>query len=360
MTTRNPVQLLKKLVSIPSVSGHEERIVDEIFNWVSAQNLRVERKGRNLVITIGKPGKRRLLYNSHVDTVAPVTSWETDPYSPVIVDDKIIGLGANDAKGPVTAMLFSIANSSKKRLDGEVILALTVDEEIEAVNEGLEQIIGELGNLDAAVIGEPTNLSICRSQKGRLLLEVETRGLARHAAHAHRITGKNAIVEAGKAIAATGNWTPGPDHPLLGPTTAQITTILGGDKQNVIPDRCTFTVDIRTVDDQQNDLLVAELEEITGAKVNVLSDRQSPFETDENSKIVTAAKKALPQASVVASATMSDAVWTRHLPTIKIGPGRTERSHTAGEYITIDELTKGIAFYEQLIENFFNYRQRKR
>ena len=112
----------------------------------------------------------------------------------------IIGLGANDAKGCIAAMLCALHRVSRTDLPGEVVLALTVDEEIEEVNEGLELLIGDLGRLDAAVIGEPTDLAICRAQKGRMVLEVEMSGLARHAAHAHRIHGGNAVVEAARAM----------------------------------------------------------------------------------------------------------------------------------------------------------------
>ena len=186
-----------------------------------------------------------------------------------------------------------------------------------------------------------------------MVLEVETSGLARHAAHAHSIEGGNAVVEAAKAVLALEDWTPGDTHPLLGSPTCEITTIAGGDKQNVIPDKCVLCLDIRTTDDAPARDYIGTIEKITGGVVRVLSDRLKPFETNENSRIVSAARLARPHAPIVASATMSDAVWTRHLPTVKIGPGKTERSHTAGEYITFDELGDGAAFYEKLVQAYF-------
>ncbi|MCP4680130.1 MAG: M20 family metallo-hydrolase [Deltaproteobacteria bacterium] len=353
MTIVDPIGLLETMVGIPSVSGDEERMADTVHTWALEQGLRAARADRNVVIRIGGGNGKRLLLNSHLDTVAPVKSWQTDPFSPVREGDRIIGLGANDAKGCVAAMLSAAVKLNHSEVSGEVILALTVEEESGGTENGLMNLLPTLGDLDAAVIGEPTDLAVCVAQKGLLILEVETAGVARHAAHAHRIDGQNATVEAARAIMALADWKPGPEHHLLGPTTCQITTIQGGTKRNVIPDRCVFCLDIRTVPGVETEELIGDVRERTGAEVRVRSDRMKPFETDDGAQIVLAARRARPDARTIASATMSDAVWTRHLPTIKVGPGKTERSHTAGEYIKGDELLDGVAFYEQLMKEFF-------
>ena len=352
MSGIDPVQLLKRLIRIPSTSGHEEPLARQICSWAQTVGLPAERAGRNVVFTLGPTGGKRLLLNSHLDTVTPVSSWETDPFSPVTEKEKIIGLGANDAKGCVTAMLGALAGLDPARLGGQVVLALTVDEETGETGDGLEKLIGELGQLDAAVIGEPTNLDICLAQKGRIIIEVVTTGEARHAAHAHKTKAKNAIVEASQAIMALAGWNPWPSHPVLGPTTCQMTVIDGGTAINIIPDSCVFTCDIRTTPQVSTEEIVEAIQARTGAKVRILSDRMKPFETDKSATIVRAAQRSRPAAELVASAAMSDAVWTRHIPTIKVGPGQTERSHTAGEYITVHELLDGAAFYERLIREF--------
>jgi acetylornithine deacetylase len=306
-----------------------------------------------VVIHVGSDEGPRLLLNSHLDTVAPVAAWSHDPFEAQEVDGRISGLGANDAKGCVAALLCVVAGLAGRELPGQVVLALTVDEEIGGGGEGLEQLIGELGELDAAVIGEPTSLDICSAQKGLLILEVETRGDARHAAHAHRLPGTNAIEEASRAIAALSGWDPGPEHPLLGPATCHVTTIEGGTRRNVIPDRCVFCLDIRTIDNDSIPSIVDQIRSLTGAEVRIRSDRLRSFSTDLDSSIARAARRARPQSEIVGSATLSDAVWTRHLPTVKVGPGHTERSHTAGEFVTRSELDEGVVFYLRLIEEFF-------
>ena len=348
----NPVALLCDLVRIPSISGSEEKIVSYVINHADDRGFRVERAGRNVLIRLGIYNGRRLLLNSHLDTVLAQDTWKTDPFEPVVSDGRITGLGANDAKGCVTAMLCAAEAVNAQRLNGELVLALTVEEETAKTGAGLEWLINRLGTIDAAVIGEPTGLDICRAQKGLLILEVQTSGTARHAAHAHNIRGKNAVIEAARSILAIEDRIPGYDHELLGSVTCQVTTIQGGKSKNVIPDSCRFTLDIRTVHGAETEDIVSFVTERTGAGVSILSDRMKPMDTDENSGIVQAAVKSRPGADIIGSATMSDAVWTRHVPTIKVGPGQTERSHTANEYISVNELNEGVDFYTKLIREF--------
>ncbi len=349
----DPVALLKELVTIPSPSGDEGALAVLIVERASSLSLQPEMCGRNVVIRVGPENGPRLLLNSHLDTVAVVAGWSHDPFTPEEREGSISGLGANDAKGCVAALLCAVAGLAADDLPGQVVLALTVDEEIGGGGDGLERLVSELGRLDAAVIGEPTSLEICVAQKGLLILEVESVGVARHAAHAHRLPGANAITAAARAVLALDGWSPSEDHPLLGPVTCHVTTIAGGTRRNVIPDRCAFCLDIRTVDERDNARIVDEVRRLTGTEVRVRSDRLRPFSTSTDSALVRAAQRARPQASLVGSATLSDAVWTRHLPTIKVGPGATERSHTAGEYITRDELAEGVDFYGRLIEEYF-------
>lgn len=351
MTAPDPAELLPRLVAIPSESGAEGELAAFVLDWARGHRLDAAMVGRNLVIRAGRPSGRRLLLCSHLDTVAPVAGWPHDPFEPREQDGRISGLGANDAKGCVAAMLCAMAGLGGAPPACEVVLALVVDEEVGG-GEGLATILPQLGRLDAAVIGEPTGLDLCISQKGLLILELETAGVARHAAHAHRLPGANAVVEAAHAIARLAGFEPAPPHPLLGPVTCHVTTIEGGTRRNVIPDRCRFMLDIRTVTPGASAAIVAAVAERSGAAVRVFSDRMQPFDTDPAATVVAAARRARPQASLVGSATMSDGVWTRHLPTVKAGPGASERSHTAGEWVSRNELREGATFYRRLIDEY--------
>ncbi len=352
LTSGEPAGLLKQLVAVPSLSGQEEALAVAIRDWARQRGLSCERAGRNVVLRAGVPGGRRLLFNSHLDTVPPVDGWLTDPFAPVEDGGRIVGLGANDAKASVAAMLCAVAACGGSGLHGELVLALTVEEESGGRGAGMEALIDALGRFDGVVIGEPTGLSICRAQKGLLVLELETRGVARHAAHAHRLPGPNAVVEAARAVLALRDEPLAPAHPLLGPVTCHVTTIAGGRRHNILPDRCVLVLDIRTVPGIDLAAVAARIGDVTGASVRVLSDRLKPFETDETAEIVAAARAVRPEAAVVGSATMSDGCWTCRFPTIKVGPGQTERSHTAGEYVTVSELEDGAGFYARLLTRF--------
>jgi acetylornithine deacetylase len=345
------VELLQRLVATPSLSGKEDAAARLVAAWAADHGLKATWNGPNVVITVSGAKGHRVLLNSHLDTVAPVAGWQTDPYTPQLNGDKIIGLGANDAKGCGAAMLCAVADLAKRGgFKGEIVLALTVEEE--TGGKGLEAIIASLGTFDAAVIGEPTGLSLCIAQKGLVLLEMVTTGTARHAAHAWRIPGKNAVVEASHAIARLDGWRPGVEHPLLGPVTCEVTRINGGTRSNVIPDECIVTLDVRTVPGCTPEDVATQVAKRTGANVNLKSGRLAPMETDGNAAIVQHARRVLPTAPLIGSATLSDAVWTRHIPTIKIGPGETDRSHTAGEYVTTAELDAGVAFYGNLLASY--------
>lgn len=350
----DPVGLLKRLVSISSVSGDEALIAREVLSWSGNRGLAADVAGRNVLLRIGRKAGRRLLMNTHLDTVPAGAGWQTDPLDPVEKDGRIIGLGACDAKGCLASMLCAAVRLKDADLGGEVVLALTVEEETCATGEGLPGLLPELGDFDGVVVGEPTDLGVCLAQKGLLVLEVQTSGLARHAAHAHRISGPNAIVEAARGVLALESGLPGPTHPVLGPLTCQVTTISGGTRRNIIPDRCVYSLDIRTVPGADTRAITSLVEKRAGAPVRVISDRFQPFETAAEEMIVQAALRANPAASVGGSETLSDAVWTRRFPTIKVGPGSTDRSHTAGEFIHVAELLEGTRFYERLIREFLS------
>jgi acetylornithine deacetylase len=323
------------MVAIPSLSGEEVALARWVLDTARQWGVEAEMLGRNVVLRLGRGGRPRLLLCSHLDTVAPVAGWPHDPFVPHERDGRISGLGANDAKGCGAAMLVAVARIAAAPLPGELLLVLSVDEEVGGNGEGLEAVMAAIGPIDAAVIGEPTGLDLCCAQKGLLILEVESTGTARHAAHAHRLPGENAIDRAARAICRLEGFEPAAGHPLLGPVTCHVTMISGGTRRNVIPDEIVRAVAGRC-----------------GARVRVLSDRLKPFATDPDSELVRAARRARPSSRLVGSATMSDAVWTRHVPTLKVGPGQSERSHTAGEYVTREELAAGVELYSELIQQY--------
>jgi acetylornithine deacetylase len=346
----NPAALLTRLVGTPSLSGDEAALADLVQDLVAAKGCKVHRQGNNLWFAIGKPGGSRLLLNSHLDTVPPCDGWADDPFKPIWHGSRLHGLGANDAKGCVTAILVAALTLSSQSLDGEVVVALTAEEE--TGGQGLGTILDQLGPFDGAVVGEPTGLRICAAQRGLLVLKCTARGQSGHVAHAQMLGVDNAIHKAARDISCIAAMD-FPAHPLLGSQKAQVTQIQGGLRRNQVPDACEFFVDLRTDPDMDHDAVAADFQRLLESEVAIHSKRYLPKGTDASHPIVRAALQAAGKAGPVGSGTTSDWAFLGAIPAVKAGPGDTFRSHHPNEYLTLPELEAGVAFYADLVTEFF-------
>lgn len=350
------IQRLARLVAMPSVSGEENAIADALRAGLQEAGLRVQREHNNLWCEIGDAARPRLLLNSHLDTVPPAAGWSYDPWTPRLDAGRLTGLGTNDAKGCVVAMIEAVLATRRRlergeRLGGTVVLALTAEEEISG--EGLGTIIERLEPLDAALVGEPTGLVPMIAQRGLLLLRGVARGRSGHPAHTPADEARNAILAAARDLSRLREFDWGPPHPLLGQCHAQVTMINGGVARNVIPDTCEFYLDVRTTPLESHTRLYRRLCDHLESDLYVHSDRLVPVETDHTAPIVQAALNALPGAEPGGSPAMSDMVFLAGAPSVKIGPGQPGRSHTADEYILLDELRDGAAAYERIVQEYF-------
>ena len=346
----SPAELLTLLVGTPSVSGEEGPIADLVQDLVAAQGFQVNRQGHNLWFSFGKPGGARLLLNSHLDTVPPCAGWDGDPFAPVWHGPRLQGLGANDAKGCVAAILLAAFELAQQNLEGEVVVALSAEEE--TGGQGIATILDQLGPLDGAVVGEPTGLRICAAQRGLLVLKCTARGQSGHVANAQMLGAENAIHKAARDIGRIAAMA-FPIHPLLGSQRAQVTQIQGGLRRNQVPDACEFFVDLRTSPDQDHDTLAAAFQGQLESEVAIHSKRYLPKGTEPSHPLVQAALAAAGKAGPVGSATTSDWAFLGDLPAVKAGPGDTFRSHSPNEYLTLPELEAGVAFYTQVATTFF-------
>ena len=343
-----PAQILESLVSIPSPSKYEGAIADCITSLLQEHGIEVQRSLNNLWFEVGSGGPR-LLVNSHLDTVPPCAGWETDPHHPNWQDDRLYGLGSNDAKGCVTAMICAALKlAAAEPQSGTVVFAFTAEEEIGG--QGISTILKDLGAFDAAVVGEPTNLQACGAQRGMLILKCIAHGRSAHVAHAG--IAENAIHKAARDISKLAVMT-FPGHPLLGATKAQVTQLTGGLTRNQVPDSCEYFVDLRTTPNLDHQILASELASQLESEVIIHSTRYLPKATNADHPILKAALKANGNRGPVGSHTTSDWAFLGDIPTVKIGPGDTHRSHQPNEYITRTELDAGVDCYLNLIQNYF-------
>lgn len=351
------IDLLARLVAIPSLSKQEQAVADAVCAELEKIGLTVRRQGHNLWTELGDTPRPRLLLNSHLDTVPPGQSWSADPWVPRRLEDRIIGLGANDAKGCVTAMITAVREIQNRLLQGErlggtVVLALTAEEEISG--QGLGAILEHLQPLDAAIVGEPTALAPLVAQRGLLILRGVARGRSGHPANTPPQSAQNAIFTAASDLLKLRDFDWGPPHALLGQCHAQVTKISGGIALNVIPDTCEFYLDIRTTPRETHRHLYERLQIALSSELHIHSERLVPVETSPEQPIVQAVLRACPTQMPGGSSAMSDMVFLAGLPAVKIGPGDTHRSHTPDEFIFNVELENGAAVYQRIIAEYFS------
>lgn len=336
------LDLTRALVRIPSVSGNEQACVALLRETIQGSTV----EGRNLFAVKGS-GPLTLLLNSHMDTVPASPEWTIDPHGAELRDGKVLGLGSNDAKGPLAALVCAFLRA-KVPARGKLVLAATCDEE--TGGEGLGTLLPALPPLSAAIIGEPTSLEVCSCQRGLLRLRLISRGKRAHAARPWQ--GENAIEKAARDVLRLAQLGL-PVHPLLGPATVQVTMIRGGVRTNVVPPECVLEVDARTVPELDNQSLFERVKGLLESEVDLVSERIAPVETAPDAPIVLAALAATGGKMPRAFGGVSDLFHVRGTPGIVFGPGRSEQSHAADEWIETEQLEKGVEAYLATIGRFF-------
>lgn len=353
-TATQTVSLFKTLVQIPSLSHEEEEIADCVSDYITTHDLTPYRIDNNVFVSIGA-GDNCLLLNSHLDVVPPSNNHPYPPFDAVEKDGCIWGRGTVDAKASGTAMLralIELHEAGWHPADGKLIVALTTHEEVGGDYNGLQTLRKHLPPLHAALVGEPTELQPCIAQKGLLILKVIARGRTAHAARAH--LGENALYAAADDLQRVATFTFDREDPHLGRPTIAATTIEGGTARNVIPDSCTFYLDIRSTPAYTHEEIIDIVQGQLQSEVHVHSKRIIPAATDPDSQIVQACQRALPNAKPFGSPTTSDWIHLADIPTVKIGPGPSERSHTPHEHIEIASLIRGVQVYKDIIKAYFS------
>jgi len=289
------------------------------------------------------PAQPTILLNSHIDTVQPVSGWTYDPFQPVIGGDKMFGLGSNDAGASLVSLLFAFLHLTEHQQHYNLIFAATAEEEISGKN-GIESLLKELPAIDFAIVGEPTGMQMAIAEKGLMVLDCISTGIAGHAA---RNEGENAIYNALADVEWFRNFRFEKISGLLGPVKMSVTQINAGTQHNVIPDKCSFVVDVRTNELYTNEEILNEIKKQVKSIVTARSTRLGSSSTPGNHPLVLRGKQL--GLSVFGSPTLSDQALMP-FPSMKIGPGNSSRSHTANEYILCSEIENAIQTYVNLLD----------
>lgn len=353
MDTLNPVDLLCELIAIPSFSRDEGATADRIAAWLDGQGVAHERHGNNVVAwhRSTRPDAPIVLLNSHHDTVRPASGWTHDPYLPVVADGRITGLGSNDAGGALVTMLMTFLHLCRRAdLPWTICFAATAEEEVSGTDGMalLARTVFAREPLALALVGEPTGMNMAIAEKGLLVLDCTAHGRTGHAA---RNEGLNAITEALADLRWFHDYRFERLSPQLGPVHMTVTQIEAGNQHNVVPDRCRFVVDVRVTDVYTNEEVLDTVRAHVRATVEPRSMRLRPSAIAPSHPIVRVGKAM--GLTAYGSPTMSDqSLLPENVPSLKIGPGDSARSHTPDEYLVVDELLDGIRTMTLLMERF--------
>ena len=341
------VSLLQQLISIPSFSKEEGKTADMIEQYLQQHDVSTHRKlnniwARNKYFDVSKP---TILLNSHHDTVKPNSGYTRNPYDAEITDGKLFGLGSNDAGGCLVSLIITFLHFyNQNDMHYNLCLATTAEEEISVVN-GLELIIPELGELNFGIVGEPTQMQLAIAERGLMVLDCTAHGKAGHAA---REEGKNAIYKALVDIEWFRKHKFPKESEVFGPIKMSVTIINAGSQHNVVPASCIFTVDVRVTDAYRNEEVLNIIRQNVSSDVKPRSIRLKPSSIDKNHPIVQAGIKL--GRITYGSPTTSDQSLL-DIPSLKVGPGDSARSHTADEFVCIDEIKEGIELYIKMISS---------
>ncbi|MBR2630191.1 MAG: M20 family metallo-hydrolase [Bacteroidaceae bacterium] len=344
--TMEAVELLKRLIATPSVSRDEAAAADVLETYLEEKGLIPQRYGNNVwCMSRGFDEKKpTVLLNAHIDTVKPVAGWQHDPFSPTLEDGRLYGLGSNDCGGGLMALLQAFMLLNEEALPFNLVYLASCEEEVSG-KQGIESVLPLLPEIDFAIVGEPTGMQPAIAEKGLMVIDAIAHGKAGHAA---RNEGDNAIYHAMKDILWLSEWQFPKQTALLGPVKQTVTIVNAGTQHNVIPDSCTFTIDVRSNECYTNEEIFAFFQEHLTSELKARSFRLSSSRIDESHPFVQACiREGL---KPFGSPTLSDQALMR-FPSLKLGPGESSRSHTADEYIKISEIASSISLYVKLLQN---------
>ncbi len=388
--TAEAVALLKDMIAIPSPSFSENEVCTHLCNWMSAKGIKHKRIGNNITARLSEQngidagtfkGKPTLMLCAHIDTVSASDEYSFDPYTPdyttaaevisakiangeipeapattVNGNEIVAGLGSNDDGASVVSLTAAFRyflegaldqeGALNERLSTDLLLVLTCEEERSGIN-GMTGLWSTLQNeVDFAIIGEPTCMKAATAERGLLVIDATAHGISGHAA---RNEGVNAIHIALEDIVVLKNHGFSRISPRMGKVNLNVTQINAGTAHNVIPDTCTFVIDIRPTEQYTNEEILNELQSICKSELKPRNLKNQSSATYENSPLQTAAESL--GIETFSSPTTSD--WMRiGCDAIKMGPGNSSRSHRKDEFVFVKEIENGIKTYIDFIYEY--------
>ncbi|MCK4921728.1 MAG: M20/M25/M40 family metallo-hydrolase [Bacteroidales bacterium] len=341
------LQLLRQLITIPSISGEEGFLAEFLSKWLKKSGFNVNRIHNNVWVESRISDDLPLiLLNSHMDTVKPVSGWERDPFIAEETDEYLYGLGSSDAGASLVSLLMAFIEMSKIKDRSYNLVMLISAEEENSGPKGITTALEQIGEIDFAIVGEPTELQMAICERGLIVLDCTAHGVAGHVAHKN---GENAILKAIKDIKKLSELKFKKSSKLLGAVQLEVTQIEAGYQHNVMPDVCKFVVDVRTNENYTNEKALQIIDKSIESEVKARSLRlKASFIDPEHSLVKKAQEIGI---STFGSRTMSDQALIP-APSVKIGPGKSSQSHKADEHIEKLQIKDGIELYINLLKDY--------
>lgn len=347
------IELLADLVGTTSVSGTEAGLAEALETRVRGWGLQVTRDDASVTVTVtgAAPGPT-LAFISHIDTVPAGEGWTRPPFEATIEGDRLYGRGSGDAKASVAAMLMAARDSAASGLGrGRLLVILGYGEETKNTTMGLA--VERSGGVDAAIVGEPTNLDFAVAQRGLMMVNLVAHGQQKHAGYASADPGfTNAAVALARDLVKLDGLFRERPHPVLGQPFVTPTILEAGVSRNVTPPTAKAVLDVRSTPAWEHTELAAVMRSTLESEVVVTSDRLVPCETPAGSALLAAMQRVRPEGRSYGSPTCSDWVFVRDRDAVKCGPGTSPRSHTPDEYVDLPEVTAARAFYAQVAREY--------
>ncbi|RDY59434.1 M20 family metallo-hydrolase [Flagellimonas nanhaiensis] len=348
--TQKAIELLQELIATPSFSGEEDKTGNAIETWLQDFGVKTNRQYNNIYAFNKHFDERKptLLLNSHHDTVKPNSAYTKDPFHPHLEDGKLYGLGSNDAGGCLVSLLATFVHFyEQENLSHNIIMAATGEEE-DAGAKSLTALLPILPKIDVAIVGEPTLMDLAIAEKGLIVFDAVVEGTPSHAAHPNN---NNSIYNTIEVLKWFKEYSFEKVSNVLGEVKLTVTQINAGNQHNVVPAQVDLVVDVRVNDCYSNKEIADILNSEAPCKMTPRSLRLNSSAIDPDHSLVQSGT-ALGR-KTYGSPTLSDQA-ALSCQSVKLGPGDSTRSHSADEFIFVNEIEEGIDLYIQILQQFLN------
>ncbi len=348
--TEKALELLKKLISIQSFSSEEDKTANAIENWFTSFNIPFTRDNNNVYAKnkYWDNSKPTLLLNSHHDTVKPNSAYTKDPFKPHIEDGKLYGLGSNDAGGCLVSLIATFTHFYDiENLNHNILMVASMEEETAGPNS-LRGLLPSLPKIDVAIVGEPTLMQLAIAEKGLVVFDAEVKGTPSHAAHPNN---DNSIYNTIKVLDWFKNYSFSKVSDVLGEVKLTVTQINAGKQHNVVPAKVDLVIDVRVNDKYTNKEVAEILQNDAPCTITPRGLELNSSAIDKNHPLVQAGIALGRQ--TYGSPTLSDQAALT-CQSLKLGPGDSTRSHSADEFIYVNEIEEGIDLYIKILNGFLH------